>query len=314
MADQPLRAIWSFWSKPYWRQRRSGWASELHHWLAWKLSVETARQHYPDTWLYTDDAGADILVGQLGLPFVHVSTALNALDSCDPNWWALGKVYAYSLQTAPFVHIDADVFLWKPLPGRLVRAAIFAQNPEPFVPGRSWHHPEVWERVLGDQPQGWLPVEWLWYRQRAPAQRTECCGILGGTQLPFIRHYARQALRLVMEPGNQAGLRRLDDRPWHMILVEQYLLAACVEFYRRRVGSPFGRIDIAYLFETDAAAWNRKRLMQAGYTHLISGAKRDPVFAQRLQARVQREYPDYYARCVNGQQSFEKTARSLSSP
>lgn len=130
MTDQPLRAIWSFWSKPYWRQRRSGWASELHHWLAWILSVETARQHYPDTWLYTDDAGAEILVGQLGLPFVHVSTALNALASCDPDWWALGKVYTYSLQTAPFVHIDADVFLWKLLPERLSHISL-RRTPQP---------------------------------------------------------------------------------------------------------------------------------------------------------------------------------------
>ena len=306
VADQQLRAIWSFWSKPY-RGDRFTWTSELHHWLAWALSVETAKQHYPDTYLYTDDDGAEMLTGRLGLPFAHVSTALNALTDCDPNWWALGKLYTYSLQSKPFVHIDADVFLWKPLPSRLACAAVFAQFPEPFIPGKSSYQPEQLERVLRGYPQTWLPDEWSWYRRAADAQRGECCGILGGTNTCFIRHYANQALQLITEPFNQPGLHRLDDKRRHMILAEQYLLAACIEYHRRRAGSQHGGVDIAYLFESSAAAWNRDRLMQAGFTHLIADAKRNPVFARRLEARVQRDYPEHYARCVLEQRSFART-------
>src|SRR5262245_39114277 len=97
-----LNAVWSFWTKPYWAERQSSWAHDWYHWLAWGLSVYAARQHYPDTYLVTDDAGARVLVDRLQLPFAEVSTALNALADEDPGWWALGKIAAYSLQQVPF--------------------------------------------------------------------------------------------------------------------------------------------------------------------------------------------------------------------
>src|SRR6266567_9051444 len=79
-----LRSVWSLWTKPV-MAGLSNWTSELHHLFGWVLSVETARQHYPQTALYTDDAGARLLVDQVGLQFDYVSTALNALDAHDPN-------------------------------------------------------------------------------------------------------------------------------------------------------------------------------------------------------------------------------------
>jgi hypothetical protein len=41
--------------------------------------AETARKHYPQTTLVTDEEGADLLVERLGLEFKHVSTELPAL-------------------------------------------------------------------------------------------------------------------------------------------------------------------------------------------------------------------------------------------
>src|SRR5262249_42856235 len=109
------RAVWSYWSKPYEARRHEPWPSERHHLLSWVLSTMTARRHYGETTLCTDDAGARLLVDGIGLEFEHVSTALNALHVSNPDWWALGKLYAYRMQTEPFVHIDSDVFLWRPL-------------------------------------------------------------------------------------------------------------------------------------------------------------------------------------------------------
>jgi hypothetical protein len=96
-----LKAVWSFWSKPFEAHRRHSWPSVRHHLFAWVLSVETARRHYPETCLVTDAAGARLLVDEIGLPFKHVSTELNTLDQYNPDWWALGKVYAYRMQTEP---------------------------------------------------------------------------------------------------------------------------------------------------------------------------------------------------------------------
>jgi hypothetical protein len=90
-----MRAVWSFWTKPFHAYYKGNWASEKHHLLAWVLSVETARKHYPVTALITDDDGARLLVDGLGLQFTCVSTALNALPNLEHEWFNLGKLYAY---------------------------------------------------------------------------------------------------------------------------------------------------------------------------------------------------------------------------
>jgi hypothetical protein len=293
-----MRAVWSFWSKPFQAHRQGIWPSERHHLLAWVLSVETARQHYPETQLYTDRAGAELLVEGLGLRFTQVSTALDALDGYDPDWWSLGKVYAYHLQTAPFVHLDSDVFLWKPLPTRLTQAAVFTQQPEPIPPGHSYYQPQQVEAALRGPPAGWLPAEWIWWRSRGGAQRGDCCGILGGNRVDFIHHYAGQALRLLDEPANQRALRQLDGKRLHMLLVEQYLLAACVEYHQRHAGSPFAAVTMEHLFHSPEEVYGVDALRRTGFTHLIGNMKRDARFARRLEMRVARDYPALYTRCL----------------
>lgn len=290
--------MWSLWSKPLSQNKRDVWLSPRHHLFAWALSFEAARRHYPETCLVTDDEGARLLVDQLGLPFGHVSTALNDLKDADPGWWSLGKLRAYRAQSAPFVHLDADVFLWKPLPERLERAAVFAQSPEPFRPGASCYRPALVERALGYPERGWLPPEWVWFRRRR-RQRGDCCGIFGGARLDFIRHYADSALRLIDDPANGPGWARFDDKVGNMILPEQYFLSACVDYHRAAPDSPFGGVRIEHLFVNPSDAHDPERVKEAGYTHLIGDAKRNPAGAERLENRLRRDHPELHARCLS---------------
>lgn len=288
-------AVWSFWSAPYLASREASWAHDWFHWLAWGLSVHVARQHYPHTRLVTDSAGAWLLVDQLGLEFSEVSTALDGLSEADPGWWALGKLEAYRMQDRPFVHIDTDVFLWKPLPPALEAAPVFAQNPEPIVPGLTCYMPGAIEALL--EPSGWLPDEWRWYRQSPGPWRAECCGIFGGSDVAFIQNYARLALRMLMDPRNAPLLRPMTDKPSHMILAEQYLLTACIEYSRSQSRGALPEIEIGYLFPDIATAYRPEAAAAAGYTHLAAGAKRDGRACRQIEARVREWLPDYHERC-----------------
>ncbi|MDQ1300493.1 MAG: hypothetical protein QG637_411 [Chloroflexota bacterium] len=303
-----LEAVWSFWSPPYLESRETSWAHDWFHWLAWGLSLHTARQHYPETRLVTDSRGAWLLIDQLGLDFSHVSTVLDDLENADPGWWAMGKLEAYRRQDRPFVHIDTDVFLWKPLPTSLHDAPVFAQNPEPIIPGMSCYAPGVLEALL--QPDGWLPPEWLWYRTRPAPWRAECCGIFGGNDIDFVRHYAASAIRLLAGHLNFARLRGMRDKPSHMILAEQYLLTACIEHHRADPNSPFNDVAIAYLFDDLATAYSPGAAVAAGYTHLAAGAKRDGRACRQIESRVRELLPAYYDRCcrVFGRQRPEALA------
>jgi hypothetical protein len=292
-----MKAVWSFWTKPYLMHHNSRWPSDRHHLLAWALSVETARQHYPDTWLVTDDAGARMLVDNLGLPFTYVSTELNALAMHDPDWWNLGKVYAYHLQTEPFVHIDSDVFLWKRLPARLEGADVLAQNPNPLSASTPYYQPEQLERTLRPGDGGWLPDEWHWYRHSASPQRAEACGIVGGNRTDLLRSFAEAALRIVCEPRNQRALQSLPAKRMHCLLIEEYLLAAFVEYQRVLAAPAYDKIQVEYLFHSDMERWDPNCAAEAGYTHLVAGAKRNPRFADLLARHVRRDYPELYERC-----------------
>jgi hypothetical protein len=290
-----VQAIWSFWTKP--NRYREVWPSQRHHLLAWALSLGTVRRHYQHTTLWTDTEGAKLLVDDIGLEFEHVSTSLDALKECDPGWWVLGKLHAYRLQTEPFVHFDNDVFLWRRFPERIEAAQVLAQNPEDFVLGTSFYDPEKFDQAL-NECGGWMPDEWEWYASIGRWRRAVCCGVFGGNNLDFIRHYANTAFALAEHPQNQSAWASLPDKTDDNILFEQYLLSACINYHRHKSDSPFHGIDIRYLFSSWAEAFRAEVAAELGYTHLIGGAKRNSRLAARLAKRVESEYPEFYERIV----------------
>jgi hypothetical protein len=173
---------------------------------------------------------------------------------------------------------------------------VFAQNPEPFERGRSWYRPERWDRMLW-AVGGWLPVEWIWYSARQGSEAI-CCGVLGGSDTSFLAYYARTAIRLIEHPRNQPVWQMLDDVTGDNILAEQYLLSACLHYHQQHLGTQFHDLRIGYVFASLAAATEPAAARRAGFTHLIGASKREPILAQRLERRVQRDYPVSYERLV----------------
>jgi hypothetical protein len=289
-------AVWSFWSKPYLSSRKKIWASERHHLLSWVLSVQLARKHFRKTRLVTDEYGARLLVDGLHLEFDEVQIVLNALVDHDPKWWALGKIYTYRLQDAPFIHIDSDVFLWKPLPVTS-NTQVFAQNPEYFYQGESFYKPDVVSKLVRQQG-GWLPEEWQWYQSRGSMQRAECCGIFGGGAIEFINYYADLAISTIEHAANRDMWETLDDEIERNILLEQYLLSACISHRNHRQDLTCQPIAIEHLFASEADAFNAEKAAAAGYTHLIADTKKNESVAHNLEQRVRKDYPEAYRHCL----------------
>jgi hypothetical protein len=289
-----MRAVWSFWSRPFLECRGNAWSKPLHHLLAWGLSLSTARRHYPDTGLVTDLAGKKLLVDALGLQFSSVSTELERLNKADPDWWALGKLIAYSIQDAPFVHIDADVFLWKPLPEVVVNAPVLAQCPEHFG-----NRSDVCMRDIGNafadcgSP---LPIEWEWAMSKEdPVLRQANCGIVGGCNVDFLRYYAQTAVDLVLRPPTAQAWARIAHKS--NTALEQFFLTACVDFHRHHPESPYRGVHFKYLFPSWEEASNPNSATRAGYTHLQFIAKANPAVGRRIEERVKREDPGFFRQC-----------------
>jgi hypothetical protein len=289
-----MRALWSHWSKPLTTSRRASWPSSRHHLLSWVLSYQTISKHYPDTVLCTDDEGARLLVDQLGLPFNHVSTDLNAMANHDPGFWSLGKMYTYRVQKEPFIHFDHDLYLFKPLATQLLSAPVVAQNPEP----EHFYRPAYLESKLSAAGTIWLPAEWVWYRVSGPRKGGDCAGIFGGTHLDFIHYFSEQGIRIVEHPDNQAGWAPL-KKSQLTTHYGQYYLAACVEYHRKKPTSPFYGIEIRYVFDSMAEALDPVRAAELGFTHLLASSKRVEGNFRSLEDRVRQDYPEFYERCVS---------------
>ena len=292
-----MRAVWSFWSKPFRRGCGNEWRAPRHHWLAWALSVSLARRHFETLQLVTDALGKKILVDALGLPFDEVATDLDGLAEVDPEWWALGKLKAYSLQTEPFVHLDADVFLWKPLPMRLMNAPVFSQCPEWHGLENSWHKMGAIAKVFA-RFGARLPVEWTFATSRVVDRfRKENCGIVGGTRADFLRYYALTALSMTLAPANAAAWAELPARDNYNMIIEQFLLAACADYHAINPRSVFRGVEMRYLFSSWEEAHDRRASAEAGFTHLLGPfAKLDADVMARLERRVEALAPAL-ARC-----------------
>ena len=143
-----------------------------------------------------------------------------------------------------------------------------------------------------------MPEEWEWYRSNGATQQGECCGVFGGKHVEFINHYARQALKLLDCPDNQAALQTIGDKPEHMILIEQYLLSACIKYHQQSEDSSYRDLTVEYLFDSIDEAFRPQNASRLGYTHLLAGAKRNPVVAEKLERRVKTDYPAQYERCM----------------
>lgn len=290
-------AVWSLWTKPLGRYG-SIWASFVHYLFSWVLSVELARQHFGNTVLVTDDAGASLLLDGIGLQFDQVSLELNGLSSYDPQWFTLGKIHAYRIQEAPFVHIDHDVFLWHSLPSPFMSAALLAQNPEPFVVGQSgYYFPHELEAFISSQ-NGWFPDVWIRQPAREGFARTAVnCGIFGGNQLDFIRDYGDTAFRVLDHPRNVQALSGLEHKAKHMIVLEQYILGLCLDKYRSLDQQLTFNSVIDYLFKDSKDAFSSGA--DVGYTHLIGNSKNDRRISYKLARRIACQYPKFFSRCIN---------------
>ena len=87
------------------------------------LAIICASRHFEEVQFISSEWGLE-LFKQLNLPITSYSNKLNELKTIPRQFWAYGKILAYNEQDVPFVHVDNDVFLWDPLPDRILKAKL----------------------------------------------------------------------------------------------------------------------------------------------------------------------------------------------
>ena len=102
---------------------------------------------------------------------------------------------------------------------------------------------------------------------------------------------------MVLRSKNSRAWQALEIKFGYNMVIEQYLLSACIGFHRFHPDSPHRGVRIKYLFSSWAEGADQNAAARVGYTHLMAGAKSHPGVAKRLEERVRREDPSYYRLC-----------------
>jgi len=198
--------------------------------MSWALSVLEANRFLGPTELITTSAGAEVLCGIFGLPYAGVSTALDGMPGSYPaGLFSMAKIYSYSLQQEPFLHLDGDVVFGARPAEEWLAAPVVCQNIERDL----FFYRAVLDRM--NDIFSYLPFP-FGRADYAHGEIYSCnAGLFGGSDIGFIQQYCREATEFI--EGNLRSLGGVQPGDANFIY-EQYLLY-CLARKRGVVVRPF---------------------------------------------------------------------------
>lgn len=267
-----------------------GVLSPVVHWMMWGLSCAKFKEHYGDVVLYTDTLGKQVFE-EFGIPFsrIIVSHEKGFMQRVDPKLWAYAKIYTYSLQSEPFLHVDGDVVIWDKLPKRIEKAQVAAQCLE-------YNWPIYRECVEDFKHLSKRPgPEWVDWGEKNPSGYN--MGIFGGSDIPFIQDYCKKAFDFYIEHGEELSSLIKINRNTN-VLPEQYLLYADVLKQRKKVSmlskkpmdTPLQLSAHTNIFEIPA---------KSKFFHAIGGAKKSSLVNDFVSYVLKKEYPALWEKIVS---------------
>lgn len=196
-------------------------------------SVGYAKKHYKEVHLITDSLGAKIFKD---IGFTSIDTSLEEIPKKYKETWSLGKIYAYrniSKKGDPFLHIDYDVFLQKPInPDFLKTKAVIFQSIELNLDTFGYNVDYFYKKC---------PVRN--YAQDLKINYAYNFGVFGGNDLEFINNYASSSIDMVTNKDNASFWieSQYKFNPEFKdfskaVLAEQYYGALCAKYYNMDIG------------------------------------------------------------------------------
>ncbi|MFH7014941.1 DUF6734 family protein [Flavobacterium sp. FlaQc-47] len=284
-----MRIIQSAWAcnKTDLLDTNSGWLSPEYNLMSWSLSCLQLKQYYPELVLYCDNVYSKMLIDTLQLPYSEVICNLDKLNIYHPQLWALPKIFAYSQQEKPFLHVDGDVFIWKKFEDKLLKGNLIAQNIEAAT--------EYYEKIMLslESALNYFPVDIINERKSINPILAYNAGILGGSDIEFFKEYTAEAFNFVGK--NTLNLLKINVSDFN-IFFEQYLFYCLVKKKKKKVNVLLPEIigDNQYKGFGDFS----KVPYEKQYLHLLGNYKRNEFVCKQMASRLRQDYPEYYYRII----------------
>ncbi len=280
--------VQSFWTKPILVERASGhdnrsiggWNNRRAYFMAWALSCLQLLKYYKDVRLFTDDLGHELLIELLRLPYTHVDTSLNKIE-VDPYIWTYGKLYTYSLQQEPYLHVDSDIFIWDRFDPRIEKGKIVVQSAE--------INDKYYRPILKQMHNMHMPAFPGSLKDRSIVVYNT--GVVGGSDLEFLQHYAKLAMSYIQL--NSDHLQEI-NKGGFAVTIEQWLLHELVAASKKDVEPLFGPIsDYSGNIEFFKMELTPEKVK---FIHPLAGTKKLKKIENSIEQRLRLLYPEYYFR------------------
>jgi hypothetical protein len=238
------------------------------------LSTLCASRHFKEVQFISSDWGCQVMM-EMKFPITSYSNKLNEMKDVSRFFWAYGKLLAYNEQTTPFIHLDNDVFLWKPLPERILSARLCFQSQEPFdLPG--YHYYDLLKPCFRE-----APVKPRVIVDNEVKDFAYNCGICGGHDIAFFKEWIKCSKEYIFAPENgDMFFKKYDAVLMHQNLFhEQYFAASLIKKHRLR-----GRVEV---LAKDAMHINDDYPEdKPAYTHLWGTTKTDLGYMARVRTSL----------------------------
>ena len=183
------------------------------------LSVLQTKKLYKDSTIeFIGDRASIELFNKLNLPFDVIKDDLETIKSYPKDFWALGKIKAYQLQTENFIHLDTDVILRKKLDDF---DNLLFQNKEENSLMNSWFTNMYSNQIKVINTNGYKVKSW------GKANYAVNSGIYGCKNLEFNVDYTTQVFDFII--NNKNLLLQQHNVKEYAIVFEQYLFACLIE-------------------------------------------------------------------------------------
>ena len=253
-------ALYSFWSKPY-REKNAfktfaEFNTQYDFVLSWSTSVRLSKQNFKKVVLVTDSWAWENLFKDLNLPFDEVKLSLDGIEH-STDIWSVSKAYSVLEMDEPFIHIDSDAYIWKPLSTTFLNSPVLVQDGE--------------GKIDRDQYTLYLGLEWDYqkylngrnkYFNNSNLKDRDVyawnCGVIGGTDVKFLHKWAKE----MIEVSNlyDTIIKKQNYRNSYLVVwVEQTLLLLMAEYHN---------VEVVPIL-------NYREEPQDFYTHLMGSSKRD---------------------------------------
>lgn len=297
-----MKIIQSLWTKPLYNNESAlikeqgrysgGWLSDKYFYMAITLSVLSIKKYYPNVELYTDSEGKKLLIDDLKLPYSKVHVILDQFNDLPSTLWAIPKVYTYSIQDEPFVHVDNDIFFWDKILNFANNSELIVQNFEYLT----WDYAKVLDYMyknfdyvpdiiknidIENYVKGEILVDFTSYESIN-------AGIFGGSDLSFIKEYTNQVFEVVNK-----NLDKINNELGGFInVVLEQLIFYRMANEKNKVITPY--IDQDYFTRFTTLVNFEYSPFNVKYIHCLGDFKKNKDVCEQIVYRLKYYFPKEY--------------------